>query len=60
MVWFSRLWYKYLFTELDWCDGYLHKLKVIHCRIKGHPAGPVWYSSGFEPDMSCKNCGDEL
>lgn len=52
--------YKYLFSNLYWCDNLLHKIKVILCRLKGHPRGPVWYSNGLEPNMSCKDCGDEL
>jgi hypothetical protein len=59
--WFCLGWYKYLFSDLNWADdGRFHKLQVIWCRIKGHPRGPIWFSSGFEPDMSCKDCGDEL
>jgi hypothetical protein len=31
------------------------------CRIKGHKQGPIWHNvSGYEPDMSCRNCGDNL
>lgn len=53
--------YQYLFSNLDWCEGYLHKIKVVVCRIKGHPRGPIYYNvNGFEPDMSCKDCGDEV
>lgn len=62
MKWFRFDWYKYLFSNLsEFDDGYFHKLQVIYCRMKGHPAGPVWYNpSGWEPDMTCKNCGDQL
>ena len=35
------------------------KVKIFICRLRGHPNGPTWYSSGFEPDMRCKDCGDE-
>lgn len=52
--------YKYLFSDLGWCDNIFHKMKVVYCRARKHPSGPIWYSSGLEPDMSCKNCGDEL
>ncbi len=31
------------------------------CRFRGHPCGVVFYNpGGWEPDMSCKNCGEEL
>jgi hypothetical protein len=31
------------------------------CRLGGHKCGPWWYNpGGSEPDMRCKNCGDEL
>jgi hypothetical protein len=30
------------------------------CRINGHKCGPIWFSWGTEPNMKCKNCGDEL
>ena len=30
------------------------------CRFRGHPAGVVWFTQGYEPDMHCKNCGDDI
>ena len=55
---FVREYYSYLFGDLEDFDN---KLQVIICRLRRHPMGPVWNDcSGFEPDMSCKNCGDEL
>lgn len=31
------------------------------CRFKGHSCGVVWFRiGGFEPDMTCKNCGEDL
>ncbi len=61
MKWFCIGFYHYLFSDLSWTDGTLHSLKVIICRINGHKKGPVWFNAGgFEPDMSCKNCGDQL
>ena len=50
--------FKYLFSPKDpdvsWCC-------VILCRWRGHPCGVIWYDvSGTEPDMHCKNCGDDL
>ena len=63
---FSKWYWKYLFEGAYHKDeGFLtdikYMLKRIICRINRHSSGPVWYnSSGFEPDMTCKNCGDEL
>jgi len=34
--------------------------RKVWCRLRNHPCGPVWYSNKLEPDMRCKNCGDEL
>lgn len=30
------------------------------CRRIGYPNGIVYYNSGSEPDMSCKDCGEDL
>lgn len=49
----SVSWYKYLFEKP-------FTFKKLWCRIRRHPAGPVYYSNGMEPDYSCKNCKDEL
>lgn len=55
--WFQKEWWKYLFTprnaDYSWT-------KTVWCRMNGHPCGVVWYSNGWEPDMHCKNCGDDL
>jgi len=50
-------WWKYIFEK----DGkHWPSLKRIFCRINNHKAGPVWYSHKLEPDMRCRNCGDDL
>ena len=47
-------WIKYLFQKPI-------SLRAIVCRAKGHPCGVWWYNvNGLEPDMHCKNCGDDL
>lgn len=53
-------WYQYLFARRVYSDIPWHT--VIWCRIQNHPAGPIFYASDgvVEPDMHCKNCGDEL
>jgi hypothetical protein len=34
---------------------------AFFCRMRGHPCGVVYYNAtGTEPDMTCKNCGDDL
>lgn len=33
---------------------------VVLCRALNHPLGTVFYSSGYEPDHTCKGCGDWL
>jgi hypothetical protein len=41
--------------------GYLGLFRTAWCRLRGHPAGVVFYDPiGTEPDMTCKNCGDNL
>ncbi len=56
--WFTRGWWEYLLEKKQ--PGYSW-WTVIRCRMKGHPAGVVWYNSdGLEPDMHCRNCGDDL
>ncbi len=36
-------------------------IRTVLCRWRGHPCGVWWYNvGGFEPDMRCKNCGDDL
>jgi len=35
--------------------------RAAWCRLRGHPDGPVFFDPiGTEPDMRCKNCGDDL
>lgn len=34
---------------------------AIWCRWRGHPNGVYYYNpGGFEPDMHCKGCHDDL
>ena len=36
---------------------------VVWCRLRGHPAGIVYYNfapDAIEPDYSCKNCGEVI
>jgi len=59
--WFTKCWWKYLLEKPDWrSKKYTSWWIRFWCRVNGHPYGVWWYSSGSEPDMRCKNCGDEL
>ena len=60
--WFYFSWWKYLFHKINWADWReINPFAHVACRAKGHPQGVVWYNpSGLEPDMHCKNCGDDL
>jgi len=53
MKWFTYSWWKYLFTDLK---GWRH----FWCRVNKHRCGVVWFSWGDEPDMRCRNCGEDL
>ena len=53
MKWLSFWYWQYLFTDCTGWDNFW-------CRIKNHPRGVVWYSSDYEPDMHCKDCGELL
>jgi hypothetical protein len=45
---------KYLFAKP-------FSIRSLFCRMNGHKCGVVWYNvGGDEPDMHCKNCGDDL
>jgi hypothetical protein len=58
--WFTKSWWQYLLAKSP-DPTYTNWFNRIWCRMHGHPAGPWYYNAnGFEPDMQCKNCGDEL
>jgi hypothetical protein len=52
-----------LFCDIEFWKYLIHKpfsIKKFFCRLKGHE-GVLWYNlNGLEPDMHCKNCGDDL
>lgn len=58
MYWFSIEWWGYL---LEKPAPETSGIKAFWCRMRGHPNG-VWYynPNGSEPDMTCKDCGDDL
>lgn len=59
--WFTKDWWEYLLEERkgNWCMPWYI---VIWCRIRGHRCGVWWYNPApaLDPDMHCKNCGDDL
>jgi hypothetical protein len=60
MHWLTLTWWKYLFERRSKYSD-VSIIKTAICRARNHPAGVWWYNpSGLEPDMHCKNCGDDL
>jgi len=59
MRWFYLSWWRYLFAPVEW-DREEQTWQILWCRLRGHPAGVIWYSSGNSPDMRCQCCGDDL
>ena len=52
--WLSKNWWGYLLQKP-------FSLKAFWCRKNGHKCGVWWVNTcGLEPDMRCKNCGDDL
>lgn len=63
MHWFTLGWWKYVFAHVEtrYNDERFYRLRVYLCRARGHPYGVVFYNpNGLEPDMTCKNCGEDL
>lgn len=68
--WFYIDWWKYILEKphRDQYDFHKYKIgflverfKIIKCRMRGHKCGVIWHNLyGYEPDMHCKNCGDNL
>lgn len=61
--WFTSSWWGYIFGPMNgrYSDEWFWRIRIVWCRIRNHPAGVVWYNpGGFEPDMICKNCGEDL
>jgi hypothetical protein len=60
LEWFDKSWWKYLLEKPDDKD-YCSTWHRFWCRAAGHPAGVWWHNpGGFEPDTTCKECGDDL
>jgi len=58
MQWFTISWWKYLFGPRY---SYIGMISTAICRAKGHSCGVWFYNmNGDEPNMTCKNCGDDL
>ncbi len=57
LKWLSLSWWQYLF-ERPYGESLSRR---VWCRMRNHPAGPVYYNPmGLEPDPRCKNCGEDL
>jgi hypothetical protein len=59
---FEDQWYEFLGRWECFCDDFEQWKRAQECRWKGH-AGPIWYTLNLdatEPDMHCKNCGEDL
>jgi hypothetical protein len=51
--WFTKSWWDYLLEKPI-------NLRTFICRVRGH-AGVAWYNIyGYEPDMTCKFCDDDV
>ena len=58
--WFNRGWYQYLRMRTPYSKD-VPRWAHLWCRIRNHPHGVVYYNpSGLEPDMRCKDCGEDL
>ena len=56
-----RLWWEWIVYLFEPSHGDVNRLQAAWCRYNNHPAGVYWYNpSGWEPDMHCKYCGDDL
>lgn len=60
ITWFNVYFWIYL-LEKGTNRNYCSKWHRFWCRAANHPCGVWWYSAGgHEPDMTCKECGDDL
>lgn len=58
-------YWKYLLmkSKIPSDEGFIfwRKMKSFNCRRKSHPCGVIWFNvSGLEPDMTCRDCYDNL
>lgn len=56
MHWFTLDWWKYLFEHYR---NQTPTWRQVFCRARGH-GDVVWYTMGFEPDMHCRRCGEDI
>lgn len=56
----SVLYFTRIPRIIYWCSSPMGWRGAI-CRWRNHPAGVKWVNtSGLEPDMRCRNCGEDL
>lgn len=59
--WFTKEWWACLFAPRGFMNNDVWLIKVLWCRLRNHPYPITWYNpSGWEPDYTCTNCGDDL
>lgn len=60
--WLSLSFWSYVLTSNKRNEvGLVNYFRSVKCRFKSHPCGVEWYNSiGLEPNMHCKNCGEDL
>jgi hypothetical protein len=58
--WFTLAWWRYVLDDSRSDHGYGNWLERAYCRVTGHRCGVIWNSSGLEPDMRCRCCGEDL
>ena len=66
--WLTPGWWRYVLWGVSGTWGgkyekprFITGLRHLVCRWRGHPAGVGWFNAGgLEPDMHCRNCGDDL
>lgn len=59
---FNKGYRQWLFSKGD-NPRFTSKWNRLICRLKGHPAGQIFYTcqpNATEPDDRCANCGDYI
>lgn len=56
---FTLGFWQYVFSR-QYHGGERPSLLMIWCRFVGHPGVVFYNTSGYEPDMRCKRCGEDL
>lgn len=54
----STYWWSYMFGKRY--DANTSWLKLLLCRLRGHPYMSVWREYGYDLVPCCRNCGDDF